>query len=95
MIQESQELTGLPPDPECLHCYLSPLIAQWMESHPQVCSERIVQSVATVLGQLSGSMLYRGQSADRLDEVAEGLRATIAQQARLLISTLMDAQARS
>jgi hypothetical protein len=44
-----------PTDPECLHCYLAPVIQKWSEDHPLKDLSAMVLEVAEVLGELAAS----------------------------------------
>lgn len=61
-----EELTGLPVDPDCLHCHLPPLINAWMESHPQVSVEQVIIQLAQSLGEVIGTAAPDVSCADRM-----------------------------
>jgi len=89
-----QELTGLPDTGECLHCYLSPLIDAWLKAHPQDATKTLTE-VASVLGEMVGSALYRSDQIDCLESVIQGLSTVSLKQATELISTLQQTQPKS
>ncbi len=61
-----EEITGLPLEEDCLHCYLPPLIESWRDAHPQVEQQLILIQVAQTLGELVGSFAPDPACADRL-----------------------------
>lgn len=74
-----KELTGGTLDSDCLHCYLPPLIAQWMDQHEHVSDEQLMIQVAQTLGELVGSLAPDPTCADRM---AMGLLRFVRQSAR-------------
>jgi hypothetical protein len=50
-----KELIGLPPDPNCLHCYLFAVIEQWMQQHPHKPAEHVLIEIAHTLGEIVGA----------------------------------------
>jgi hypothetical protein len=44
-----KELTGTAPDPDCLHCYLPPLITAWHTAHPHVDTVAVLIQLSQVL----------------------------------------------
>ena len=52
------ELTGLPPDPDCLHCVLVPVIRKFRDEHPQASVQDIIGSLCQCIGEHLGSALY-------------------------------------
>lgn len=60
------ELTGLPPDEDCLHCYLPPIIEAWVDAHPQVERQMLLIQLAQVLGEMIGSAAPDAVCADRM-----------------------------
>lgn len=60
------EATGLPPDEDCLHCHLPPIIEAWRESHAHVANDLVLIQAAQVLGELVGSLAPDAKCAERM-----------------------------
>jgi hypothetical protein len=71
-----KELTGKRADPDCFHCAVAPVLAQFMAEHPQKCGRQLVGEIAEVLGELIASGLYnRNEEPEQLsDHVAFATR---------------------
>lgn len=82
------ELTGLPEDPNCLHCHLAPIIERWRAAHPQKPIEHAIQEIAQVLGELVGSAAYDLNRADCIDSVLAGVMRIASGTAKDLIAML-------
>lgn len=82
-----RELSGLPPDPDCLHCVIAPHVAAFMEARPGKKHADIVGELLQVAAELLasdihihelsvGAMTAGAQSllARLIREACEGLR---------------------
>lgn len=50
-----EELTGLPPDPDCLHCVLGPYLQSFLDAHPGKPLAEIVLELNQITGEFIAS----------------------------------------
>jgi hypothetical protein len=74
-----KELTGLPPDPNCLHCHLAPIIQTWEDAHPNVERQKVLVQFAQVLGELIASS---APDAGCIPRLVRGLMGTVERRAQ-------------
>ena len=79
------EATGLPPDEDCLHCYLPEIVEAWRRAHPHVSQEQLLIQMSQVLGELVGSFAPDVACADRM---AVGVLSHVRRSARDTASAL-------
>lgn len=51
----SIEVNGLAPDPNCLHCYLAPVIDRWRAQHRDKPGLHIILELVEVVGEFLAS----------------------------------------
>ena len=62
------EVTGAPPNPNCMHCALFPQVAQFIDEHPDYRSGiQAPVDLAKMTGELIASGLYNSGKRDQLD----------------------------
>lgn len=83
-----QELSGLPGDPDCLHCVLAPVIEKWRKEHPQALDSEQCAQLAQTLGELLGSVLFQARKTECVEQVLIGLHRHALTCARNLIAAL-------
>jgi len=73
------ELTGLPEDPDCLHCFLARQLDEFSKTHPNRSGPETIGGLAQLLGEIMGSAVYNdGKGPECIPMIASGaLRITI------------------
>jgi len=82
---EFTELTGLPADENCLHCYLPGVIDEWVKAHPGIADQDVLIAVAQVLGELTGSAAYNTGHAGCVSNITAGILRIVAGSALELV----------
>lgn len=83
-----EELTGLSADPDCLHCVLAPVIAQFRREHPTVPGAQVIGEVAQVLGELIGSEAFDSGHSGCVSMIVSGAARETLRTAFDLVNTL-------
>ncbi|MHB8817162.1 MAG: hypothetical protein ACYDAE_28390 [Steroidobacteraceae bacterium] len=58
------ELSGLPENPDCLHCLLPQVVDKFIREHPGKSGDEILEEFAQALGELIGSGAFNGGQTD-------------------------------
>jgi hypothetical protein len=85
---EGLEAFGSPSDPNCLHCHLAPILAQWRTAHPDQKDADQIGAIAQVLGELIASSAVDSGHADRLERITREAMYHALESARDLVRTL-------
>jgi hypothetical protein len=88
---EFTELTGLPPDENCLHCHLPGVIDEWRKAHPGVSDQDVLIAVAQLLGELTGSAAYNTGHAACVSNITSGVLRIVANTALELVKAKLAA----
>jgi hypothetical protein len=83
-----EEVTGAAPDPNCLHCYLAPVIEKFCAEHPGKQKVALIVEAAQVLGELVGSSVFETETVDCLDRILTGINREVRSTALRLIAQL-------
>lgn len=82
------ELSGQPADPDCLHCYLAPLIDAWKREHAGKPPVHVILEVAQVLGELVGSEAFSSGHSACVPTIVNGAMRETLRTAIDLVNTL-------
>lgn len=78
-----------PCKPDCLHCHLSPVIAQFLSDHPeQRSAQQSVGEMAQVIGEFIGSGLFQSGKYELLPIAVDFVRQTTQHAAESVIEAL-------
>lgn len=82
------ELTGQPDDPNCLHCYLAPLVHVWLTQHPDKDGTEVMIELAQVVGHIVASGLHNSGRHGELPQAVALCRRQIRHSAQELLDAL-------
>lgn len=70
------EITGNPPDPDCLHCELAPIVDRFHVKHPEEAAQDICRQVLQVAAEIlaSGAVNAGMPVRDMLPELSSYFR---------------------
>jgi hypothetical protein len=64
-------MTNVDEDPDCFHCKLAPIVAQFANQHPEKPHMHIMGEIAQTLGEMIGSALINsGTDVSRAEILA-------------------------
>lgn len=76
-----EELSGLTPDPDCLHCVIAPILDRFMLAHPEKPLAQLAGEVLQIAAELIASD-RRLHNLDLTVYTAQSLLGSLIRQAR-------------
>lgn len=82
------ELSGLPENPDCLHCLLPHVVDRFIREHPGKSGAEVLEEFAQALGEVIGSGAFNGGQTDRMPMLVDGAMRTALRAAFNLVDEL-------